>query len=419
MPLPERFEFDDLKQKGIKAMCFFRTNRIKWTVVVLFSVLGVFLNNGLQAKEEGPTKTVAVIGTASAEHVARARERAIANSLVAAVERVTSEILPFESMVQNFAALNDLIFIDTRNFIQHYKVLTEARSDKVYRVMVQATVSIASISERLSSAGILLGNKPMPKVLFIVVEQNINQAAPQFWNGSTMTTAKTISEETMGKTLKASGLLIIDRSNFMEELKDITLSFATDFENQEAILLGTRLKADIVIVGKAVVNLAAESSDEESKAFAGIVKARAFRTDSGVEIAAAEETVIHTAINPVSGGRQALSEAGSQIGQALAEQIISEWKKDIKKLMAVKVFVKGTANLANFVIFRKALNELPGVKWLQTSEIKPDQAILLTEYEGLTQDLAAALATKNFETITINIAEISSNNLKIELIPKE
>ncbi|MEE8541086.1 MAG: hypothetical protein V3S66_05430 [Desulfobacterales bacterium] len=365
------------------------------------------------------TKTVAVIGTARSEHVARARERAIANSLIAAVERVTAEILPFESMVQNFATLNDLIFIDTRNFIQHYKVLTEARSDKVYRVMVQATVSIDSISERLSSAGILLGNKPMPKILFIVVEQNINEAAPQFWNGSTMTTVKTISEETMGKALKASGLLVIDRSNFRQELKDITLSCSADFENQEAILLGTRLKADIVIVGKAVVSLDTETSDEESKTFEGIVNARALRTDSGVEIAAAEETVILSAVNPISGGRQALSDAGSQIGQAFAEQIISEWKKDIKKLMAVKIFVKGTGNLANFVIFRKALNELPGVKWLQTSEMKPDQVILLTEYEGQTQDLAAAVASKNFETITINIAEISPTDLKIELIPKE
>ncbi len=400
-------------------MCFFRTNRIKWIVVAFFSVLGGFLGNGLRAEEEGLTKTVAVIGTARSEHVARARERAIANSLIAAVERVTAEILPFESMVQNFATLNDLIFIDTRNFIQHYKVLTEARSDKVYRVMVQATVSIDSISERLSSAGILLGNKPMPKILFIVVEQNINEAAPQFWNGSTMTTAKTISEETMGKALKASGLLVIDRSNFRQELKDITLSCSADFENQEAILLGTRLKADIVIVGKAVVSLDTETSDEESKAFEGIVNARALRTYSGVEIAAAEETVILSAVNPISGGRQALSDAGSQIGQAFAEQIISEWKKDIKKLMAVKIFVKGTGNLANFVIFRKALNELPGVKWLQTSEMKPDQVILLTEYEGQTQDLAAAVASKNFETITINIAEISSTDLKIELIPKE
>ena len=400
-------------------MRIFRINRIKWTVVVLFSVLGVFLNDGLQAKEESPIKKVVVIGAARSEHVARARERAIANGLIAAVERATAEILPFESMVQNFATLNDLIFIDPRNFIKHYKVLTEARSDKVYRVMVQATVSIDSISERLSAAGILLGHKPMPKILFIVVEQNINEAAPQSWNGSAMTTAKTISEETMGKALKASGLLVIDRSNFVEELKDITLSCGADFENQEAILVGTRLKADIVIVGKAVVSLDIETSDEESKKFEGILNARVLRTDSGVEIAAAQETVIHTAVNPVSGGRQALSEAGSQIGQTFSEQIISEWKKDIKKLMAVKIFVKGTGNLANFVIFRKALNELPGVKWLQTSEMKPDQVILRTEYEGQTQDLAAAVASKNFETITINIAEVSSTDLKIELIPKE
>jgi len=289
----------------------------------------------------------------------------------------------------------------------------------VYRVMVQATVSIDSISERLSAAGILLGKKPMPKILFIVVEQNINEAVPQFWNGNTMAAAKTISEEAMGKTLKASGLLVIDRSNFTEALKDITLSCAADFEDQEAILLGTRLKADIVIVGKAVVSLDTEASDGGPKALEGIVNAKVLRTDSGIEIAAAKEIVIHTAVNPISGGRQALSEAGSQIGLAFAEQIITEWKKDIKKLMAVKIFVKGTANLANFVIFRKALNELPGVKWLQTSEMKPDQVILLTEYEGQIQDLAAALTSKDFETITIAIAEISSNDLKIELIPKE
>ncbi len=42
------------------------------------------------------------------------------------------------------------------------------------------------------------------------------------------------------------------------------------------------------------------------------------------------------------------------------------------------------------------MDELPGVKRLQTSEKKTDQVILLTEYEGVTQDPAAAGGAKKF-----------------------
>jgi len=400
-------------------MQYIAANRTHRCVIILLTLWGVLLSHELQAREESATKTLAVIGTARGENVTQARERAIANSLIAAVERATTQMLPLESLVQNFTTLSDIIFKDTRNFIQHYKVLTEARSGKVYRVMVQATVSMASISERLSSAGILLGHKPMPKILFIVADQNINEATPQYWNGATMTAAETISEEAMSKMLKARGLLIIDRSNFTEELKDVTLGCMDGFEDQEAVLLGLRLKADIVIVGKAVARLDPETAQDESKMFEGIVSAKALRTDSGTQIAASETSVSHTATSLVQGGRQALSDAGAQVGETLAGQIISEWKKDLKTLMAVKLTVKGTANLAHFVMFRKALSELSGVKKLQTSEMKPDQVVLFTEYEGETQDLAAALALMDFETITINIAEISSDALNLELVTKE
>ena len=96
-----------------------------------FSVL-LSLTGSVQAKNRVPsTKKVVVIGKATIlkDDSANAREEAIANSLVSAIESMVVELLPLESLVQNFQILNEVLYGKTRKFIQGYKVLAEFPSE--------------------------------------------------------------------------------------------------------------------------------------------------------------------------------------------------------------------------------------------------------------------------------------------------
>ena len=53
---------------------------------------------------------------------------------------------------------------------------------------------------------------------------------------------------------------------------------------------------------------------------------------------------------------------------------------------------------------------------IRVKEIKPNEATLLVEYIGKTEDLAAALMQQNFKAFGINIYEVTPENLKVQLI---
>ena len=136
-----------------------------------------------QVEEQSLIKTVVVIGTGAIYKgdSASAREAAVSGSLILAVDMVTVEILPIESIARNFKAINEIIYSQTGEFIQGYKVLAESFAEKQYRVMVQAAVSIKALEDKLLEAGIMVAKKALPKTLFLVAEQHFEDNLLNYW----------------------------------------------------------------------------------------------------------------------------------------------------------------------------------------------------------------------------------------------
>lgn len=397
---------------------FFKTHR-PHVIITLFCLIGMSAVLPAIAEEPVLAKTVQVLGSSTiyGDNVVVARDRAISVGLSAAVERVTADYLPLESLVQNFQILNETLYSRTDDFVQGYKVLTEARSENHYRVMVQANVSVQRLLEQLSIDGIMVGRKAMPKILFLLVEQNISDLPPRFWWGEDMIQKQTISESAMVETMKAKGFLFIDRKDLAAELTHTVLTCDPDFRLEDISDLGMRLGSDVVVFGKAAAEIAQNTIGEEIKSFKGVVSIKAVLSETGEEIASSEQTAITVSADIAAGNAASLSKAGALAGQDLASQLMAVWEKDIAKPMMVEMQVSGTHNLANFVMFRRALKEIPGVREIMTREMRPDEAILAVDYEGGVRDLSGALILKTFESFGINITEVSENMLKVALIP--
>ncbi|MBU4184662.1 MAG: hypothetical protein KKC23_00360, partial [Proteobacteria bacterium] len=126
--------------------------RLLFTVFIL--AVAANLSGIVNAEEDVSGKIIEVIGTGTIHggNVAEARDQAIKNSLVSAVELAVADFLPLESMIQNFKILTEILYDNTSEFVEYYKVLTESVSKNKYRVLVQATVSIDAIEEKLISA---------------------------------------------------------------------------------------------------------------------------------------------------------------------------------------------------------------------------------------------------------------------------
>ncbi|OQX09637.1 MAG: hypothetical protein BWK80_46695 [Desulfobacteraceae bacterium IS3] len=525
-------------------------------------------------QEDVSVRTVNVIGTAEIlnKNIAAAREQAISVCLISAVNAVALEFFPYEDMVHNFSKLGKTLYDDAGKFIRDYKILAEFRTEKTYRILLQATVisdRIKSLESQLEKVSVqklpepektdsedagagemkaqeILGEdetvqekkaeasdptaqspgkpepghsvKAMPSVLFLLAEQNLEKDSFQYWWGGQAASLPSFSEVAICEIMRKKGFGIVSHGYRTSDGKGKSdLTYPPDLDNREAISMGTRMKAGVVIVGKSVVYKVSGAGPGEV-AFSSTVSARAIRTDTGEEIAAAFQTSVKTGANETEGSKAALSEAGALAGEDLSRQIAKAWRKASvllsetvpesmpsdtgeeklppenasgarlpsdtgietatpdagsaaplseaapsdtaaadapadagsgraisespiavpaaespkpelpasdrpdealsQKPGPIEIRVRGARNLGNFMNFRRTLTDIPGVKAIQTLEMKPDEASIGVNFDGNTASLADTLAVKIFELFYMKVYNVSENSITIDLIPK-
>ena len=392
---------------------------IPFVFAVFFCLVVLYPPAVVQAENQISTKTVVVTGTGKIyqKDSARAREEAIADSLVSAVNRVAVELFPLESLVRNFQAFNKMIYGNTDKFIQNYKVLAEVPSTNNYRVMVETTVSINTLKKLMSSAGILLEEKPLPKILVLISDQNLSDRLPKYWWGQEKYFSESSSINALVEPIKTKGFPIIDPHIIIQNTRVDPIYDTPDLNHTEAVNLGLSLQAEVVIVGKSVASSGPNIMGKRIRSFKGIVSARAIRTDTGSEIATTMKTSIITNTDEIAGVRDVLSRAGSLAGEDLAAQILAAWQKHEEQSNLLEIIIKGTGDIANFEKLRRFINNISGVKNLQIKELKPDEATILVDFQGIAKELADALMLNTFESMGIKIYEVSRDRLRIELTP--
>ncbi len=387
--------------------------------VVIFFALIITLSGTARAEKQVFTKVVEVIGTGRIykNNTAEAREQAISNSLVSAVEKAIAELLPHEILVQKFYMLNNIFYENTREYIQDYKVLAEAASDKFFRVIVQATVPTERIKERLLNFGITMEEKTLPKILFFITEKSLENILPKYWWGEDFSFSNVFSERAMNEKFKEEGFSIIDHGYEVQDMAAESGINKLNLSIQEAVSFGTRLQADVVIIGKSTAEATPNIMGGNLKSFKGTVIVRAIWTDTGEEFAFITKTAVKVDSDEIAGGNDAIVNAGSLIGEELASQIAAAWQKKVEEPLKIEVIVKGTSRLANFVMFRRTLYEMPGIEDVQIREMKSDEATIVVDFKGNSKEFADAIMVKTFDEFGINIYEVSPTSLKIELIP--
>jgi hypothetical protein len=392
---------------------------IKKVSITTFCIAAVMVLSGIDAADAQQAKdTFIIMGTANVkkEDVAAARKDAIKNCLVTAVGLKAAGLMNIDSMVQNFETLNEILYTNIDKFIRGYKVLTEARSDSTYRVMVQVTVSSKRVKRKLTNAGIMQGKMAMPKILFFIAEQSLEDGSPKYWWGRGMPFVNSASEKAMVEVMKEKGFKIIKHGPRMQNMAVRVVAGEPNLNDREAIDFASKMNADVIITGSSVANNLSNTMGADMKSFKGLTAVRALLVKTGKQIGSISRAAVTANVNEVEGGRDALSGSGTLAGEDIARQIVSAWLKKDEDTENFEILLKGAGNLANFVMFRRMLSTVEGVKFVQVKELKSDKATIRVEFNGTTKELAAALMLKAFESFGINIYDVSDSQLKIELI---
>ena len=372
----------------------------------------------VRAQSPMPTKNVVVVGTGKIykEDSASARKEAIENSLVSAVERVALELIPPESYNRTFQMLNEALYGQTGTFIQDYKVLAEAKIKDVYKVVVEANISVADLTKHLADAGIMAEKTSLPKILILVSEQNIGDTSPKYWWGHQPLVSNTFSDTALINTMKSKGFPVID-AHQIPQTESIDKKYdKPNLNKDEAIDIGRALKADVVLFGKAIVERTQNVMEQSIRSFKGTVSLQAVRTDTGEEIAATTQSAVTANADEAAGAGNALSSAVSLAAKTLSDRILTAWQEEEEKTNAIEIVVEGTDNLTNFEKFIRIIKDISSVKNLQIKELKAKETIVGLEFKGNAKKLADALMLRSYGSVGINIYEVSKNHLKIELL---
>ena len=382
-------------------------------------VLGCFILAAAgQVQAQQSANTFILVGTANIQrgNVNDARQQAISNSLVAAVGLSAAEMLSVEALVVHNDRLNEMLYSSTGKYVQDYKVLAEAAYEDIYRVVVQVTVSGSRIKNQLTTAGVIRAQKTMPRVLFLISEQDLENPMPQYWWGRGMSFIKPTSEMAIADAMREQGFRVIEHGPRVQEMANKGLRDVSELSKEEAVNFGNALNADVVVVGTAAADETSNVMGSGVRSFKGMIDLRAYRTKTGREIAALSKSVVTANVDDIAGSRDALRGVGSATGEQLSQIIADAWQREALEADKIEIQLTGTKNLANFVMFRRMLNTISGVEGVQVKELQTDNAVLNVDFKGKPKELADALMVNAFETFGINIYEISQAGLKIQLI---
>ncbi len=363
-----------------------------------------------------------------------AKKLAIKNSLKSAVEKVIVELLSTDILISNFKAMNDLIYVQTSDYIEGYKVLSEFKHKKKYRVFVSADVSIKKVLSNLAEGGFILEKESLPTILLLVSEKNTDLVEKYWWKGEDPY-EKSVSETTLESEITKRGYSLIaydygiikkienlekaekkDSKKKKDKTKEAKEKNLFLLDNATAIKIGTQMNADVVIVGSVIPEKSPNKIGDDHT-FKGFVQIRAIFTQDGSEFTKVHK--IETAVNPDEkiGGDKVIVKTVSVAGEKIASIIMKKWQVAKNKPTVLEVEIAGKNYLRNFAHLKNVLRQMDGVKDIKTKKFRSNGATLAISYKGNGKLFAESLILQNISRFGLNITDIKDESLKIQMIP--
>jgi len=351
--------------------------------------------------------------------ISAARNAAVADSLSAAVDAAVMTILPRDALVRNFKTIGETLAGKSDQFIQEYKILTESVVGSEYRVFIEAVVWTDRIQEHLFKAGIMEARRDLPTVLLLFTGMPSPEAAlPMEEADTSAPPAPPSGESGVFEALTAKGYTVLRPVPADPEPFGTPRFQDTARTDEDALEMGKQMHADVVVLGKGVMEQKPRFSTEPGYRPEGMILLRALKIDTGETIAEVPQRFIL----PEAEGAEttaAFYTAARLAGKTLSDEIARNWILETESVATVMLSVRGTRRLGNFVAFRRTLAALPGVKKMQMEEILADEAVIRVEFEGKAPALADALAQTEFETFEVLILETAPDRILLALSHRE
>jgi hypothetical protein len=236
---------------------------------------------------------------------AAARVRALQGAFREALEQAVADRVETDALVSNLQALQTRVYVRPLQYIRSYRVLWEYPDvpQKVYRVGVEAEISVGEMSRALDTIGLARRREDLQRLVIFMAERYPGQTSQTYAAG------RGVVAQVLRKELQAQGLRVInlDPGRLWDGLET------------SALAVGKQIDAKIVLVGWAEVQPAPPENPSAAQPTVQVkVEVRALATETSGQIAQAQVEATAPQEDGAQGEAQALMEAATEIVARLA-----------------------------------------------------------------------------------------------------
>ncbi len=162
------------------------------------------------------------------------------------------------------------------------------------------------------------------KIILLIAEQNI-EGPQRAWWASEIDLSTT--EATVAKKLIEGGYEVLEPSNLTKVIRQDRAFRMVNLSEGKSVKLGNLSRADYVILGKSVASSGGNVPQSNMRSCFANLSARLIRVRDGKVIAYLDAAGNSAHMDVITGGREALTNAGSDLAQKIIEALTKEGGK--------------------------------------------------------------------------------------------
>ncbi len=344
-----------------------------------------------------------------------AKRRAVNQALERAVQNAFASLVSRQVFASNLEFLYDRLLPGAADYVITYRVLDGIQHKGQYLVGVESKIDLALVGKRLQDARILNAGKDKPVVLFLIAEQAPTDILPRYWWGNNPEPYTSRAETILKTELAQNRVLFAHAGAEYPDPSFYNIQFASIYDAKAAMDLGRALKADMVIMGKAMASESFNRMGDE-KTFDAVIDLRGYDLASGKTVLSTSAKATATSEMETEGAIQALTEAAQTVGVELGQKIDTFWSQNLRKENSFDLAIEGDNFLPRFIALKKRIRDIRDIENMQPKEIGSAHAIMEIVYKGSPAQFADAVLLKTFEGYGLEIAEVSDELVKIRFV---
>jgi len=330
--------------------------------------------------------------------VPQARDEAIEDAKVKAVEQVVGTYVDSETILENELLLSTMVRCSSAGYVRNVRPIKEHQDENgLYRVRIEAWVQPTQLREGVAEE--LRSNES----LVVLLKEKIDGEG----------LAPPIVTDRLTEELVNSGFRVIDYQHAALLRERDRLIAAARGDEVTADEIGLRFLAGVIITGNAKARFSQNNEGIISSMGSGSVKA--IESDTAKTVAMASlRRVKGFALDKYQAGEKALIEVGRQLVEekSFVDRLIRYVGRTEREL---QIEVGGLPERADATRFVNFLNALRWVQEPAGESFSPEQSVFTVRYAQPT----VFLATRIDRRPEYRVLQYSWNRIVVETVPEE